>query len=183
MLLGIAQIREMAIMVLYQQWLNPDMTIADAFTYIKEAKAEITQAVVYEDIDEETLRVWQASGRVLTPVTADEQPKQLQSFPHLGTAEPLPDYLVELVENVTAQRETIDQLLDQHIQGHWSVKRLELLNRFILEVATYEMKSVAEDKVPAVVAIDQALDLAKRYSDDRSRRFINGVLSQLLTDK
>ncbi|MDO4670618.1 MAG: transcription antitermination factor NusB [Aerococcus sp.] len=181
MALGIAQIREMAVMALYQQWFNPDMSVAELFDYLKEAHEEFMQEVVYEDIDEETLTIWQASGRILTPVSDQEPPKRLQSFPHLKSSEPLPDYLVELVENVVAQRETIDQRLDKHIQGNWSVRRLELINRFILEVAAYEMKEVPEDKVPAVVAIDQAVDLAKRYSDDRSRRFINGVLSQLLT--
>ncbi|MDO4680427.1 MAG: transcription antitermination factor NusB [Aerococcus sp.] len=180
MSLGIAQIRELAVIALYQRWFNPEMSVEDVFNYVKVAKTEFTQSVVYEEIDEETLTIWQASGRVLTSVTEQNIPKQLQSFPHLNKNEALPEYLVELVENVTAKREALDQLLNEHIQGQWSVRRLEFINRFILEVAAYEITEVPEDKVPAVVAIDQALDLAKRYSDDRSRRFINGVLSQLL---
>ena len=48
----------------------------------------------------------------------------------------------------------------------------------VLRLAIYEMLYV--DDVPAKVALDEALQLAKEFSDDKSRRFINGVLSNLL---
>lgn len=65
-----------------------------------------------------------------------------------------------------------------HPTTNWTLARLNKTDLLVLRLAIYEMLYV--DDVPAKVALDEALQLAKEFSDDKSRRFINGVLSNLL---
>jgi N utilization substance protein B len=81
-----------------------------------------------------------------------------------------------LVEGVDAQRVEIDELLAGHARG-WTLERMPVLDRTIMEIATYELLSRPE--VPTAVAIDEAVELAKRFSTDDSGRFVNGVLAAI----
>ena len=67
------------------------------------------------------------------------------------------------------------------MSANWTLARLNRIDLLILRLAMYEMLYV--DDVPAKVALDEALQLAKEFSDDKSRRFINGVLSITLKMK
>jgi len=81
-----------------------------------------------------------------------------------------------LVEGVDARRDEIDELLAGHARG-WSLDRMPVLDRTIMEIATYELLSRPD--VPTAVAIDEAVELAKRFSTDDSGRFVNGVLAAI----
>jgi N utilization substance protein B len=86
-----------------------------------------------------------------------------------------PDPLaVLLVEGVEAQREEVDALLGEHARG-WTIERMPVLDRTVMEIATFELLSRPE--VPTAVVLDEAVELAKRYGTDDSGRFVNGVLS------
>lgn len=90
----------------------------------------------------------------------------------------VPPYLTELVDGVLAHQTQIDEKIMEHLSANWSLARLNKTDLLILRLAIYEMLYV--DGVPAKVALNEALQLAKEFSDDKSRRFINGVLSNLL---
>lgn len=90
----------------------------------------------------------------------------------------IPPYLAELVDGVLAHQTQIDEKIMEHLSANWSLARLNKTDLLILRLAIYEMLYV--DGVPAKVALNEALQLAKEFSDDKSRRFINGVLSNLL---
>lgn len=92
----------------------------------------------------------------------------------------VPAYLPELVEGVLTHQSELDAKIDQHLSSNWTLARLNKTDLLILRLAIYEMFYVDNDDVPAKVALDEALQLAKEFSDDKSRRFINGVLSNLL---
>jgi transcription antitermination protein NusB len=85
-------------------------------------------------------------------------------------------YVLELAHGVIARQEEIDNRLKEHISG-WSVPRLGTLERAILRVAAYEL--LWKDDVPAPVAIDEAVVLAKRFCSDEAGAFVNGVLGSL----
>jgi transcription antitermination protein NusB len=73
------------------------------------------------------------------------------------------------------------QELDKHIDGlaeGWPVDRQPAVDRNILRIAIYEIAH--EDSVPPVVAVDEAVELAKKYSTAESGRFVNGVLAGYL---
>jgi transcription antitermination protein NusB len=88
-----------------------------------------------------------------------------------------PDPLAtRLVEGVQDRRTEIDALLATHARG-WTLERMPVIDRTVLEIATYEL--LARPEVPTAVVIDEAVELAKRFSTDDSGRFVNGMLSTI----
>ncbi|OKL38075.1 transcription antitermination factor NusB [Domibacillus mangrovi] len=85
-------------------------------------------------------------------------------------------YLYDVVEGVERNLEDIDNTIKENLEK-WSFDRLAKVDRNILRLAVYEMKQ-SED-VPAKVAINEAVELAKHFSDERASKFINGVLSKI----
>jgi N utilization substance protein B len=83
---------------------------------------------------------------------------------------------VELVGGVDAHRQQIDELFAAHLRD-WTLHRLPALDRAVLRVATYEL--LHRPDVPTAVVLDEAVNLAKRYSTDDSGRFVNGVLASV----
>jgi N utilization substance protein B len=79
-----------------------------------------------------------------------------------------------LLEGVEASREAIDASIESNARG-WALDRMPALDRAILRLAIYELMSRPE--VPIAVVIDEAVELAKRFSTDDSGRFVNGVLA------
>jgi N utilization substance protein B len=94
------------------------------------------------------------------------------------TALPVPpdDLAVLLVEGVAARRPEIDALLAEHARG-WTLERMPVIDRTVLEVAVFEL--MGRPDVPTAVVIDEAVELAKRFSTDDSGRFVNGMLSTI----
>lgn len=85
-------------------------------------------------------------------------------------------YTEQLVRGVDAAREQLDQEIDAAAE-HWSVDRMAVVDRVLLRIATYELADHPE--VPTAVVIDEAVELAKRYSTAESGKFVNGVLSRI----
>lgn len=98
-----------------------------------------------------------------------------------GNETALPAYLLKLVNGVQADLLALDELIQQHLSTDWSLNRLAKTDLVILRLALYEMLKVPE--IPAKVAVDEALELAKDYSDERSRKFINGVLAAVIRQR
>ncbi|MEQ2397590.1 transcription antitermination factor NusB [Bifidobacterium sp. CLA-AA-H311] len=91
-----------------------------------------------------------------------------------GAQTPLPEYAIEIVRGVAEHIAAIDSTLDEHSTG-WKVKRMGVVDRNILRIAAWEI--MFNDDVPNMVAIDEALGLAKTLCDDESPAFIHGLLS------
>lgn len=85
-------------------------------------------------------------------------------------------YIREKAHKVAGKVEEIDQLLNTHTTG-WKTSRMNKADLAILRLAVYEMKW--DDDVPVGVAIDEAVELAKKYSSDEGPAFINAVLAKL----
>jgi len=85
-------------------------------------------------------------------------------------------YACELLKGVTDNLEEIDSHIREHSQ-HWRLERMARVDRNILRVAVYEL--CERPDVPATVVINEALEVAARYSDEDSSPFINGVLDSL----
>ncbi len=91
-----------------------------------------------------------------------------------------PDPLaVLLAEGVGDRTDEIDTLISRYLRG-WTIERLPVIDRLVLSIATFEL--LARDDTPTAVIIDEAVELAKRYSTDESPGFVNGVLSSIAVD-
>jgi N utilization substance protein B len=86
------------------------------------------------------------------------------------------DYLEKLVNGTATHLAEIDAMISRHLEN-WTLDRLAKVELNILRLAAYELM-YAED-VPANVAINEALEIAKRFADEKSAKFINGVLNQM----
>ena len=87
------------------------------------------------------------------------------------------DYARSIALGVEEKKENLDGLIEKYSKG-WKVKRLPKVNLAILRLAAYEILFV--DDVPESVAINEAVELAKKYSGASDYSFINGVLGALV---
>ena len=85
-------------------------------------------------------------------------------------------YTREVVSGVIEEIATIDEAIDGAASG-WSVDRIAPLERNILRVAVHELRSRPD--IPTAVAIDEAVEMAKRYCQADAPGFVNGVLGTL----
>ena len=117
-----------------------------------------------------------------TDVTADQAIDNVLDYNmnvELEEAIEQPMYLRVSVEGVTTHQEEIDGLIQTHLKG-WKINRISKADLIILRLAIFEMLYLSD--IPSKVSLNEALELAKEFSDDESRRFINGVLSSVMAD-
>jgi transcription antitermination protein NusB len=81
-------------------------------------------------------------------------------------------FVESLVRGTVARQADIDGMIRKHLQ-HWRLERMATVDRNILRLATYELLSTP---TPPAVIIDEALELARRFSNDEAVQFVNGVL-------
>ncbi len=119
--------------------------------------------------------LFEAEARGLTPAEVAEARNALAE--RESDLSPLNPYTVTVARGVTETAAHIDDLISAHLQG-WTLDRLPAVDRAILRVAVWEL--LHADDVPEPVAVDEAVELAKRLSTDDSPGFVNGVLGQLM---
>lgn len=87
------------------------------------------------------------------------------------------DYVKNLVEGIEREKEKIDKKIEENLKN-WKLSRLSKIDITILRISTYEIL-FCED-VPNKVAVNEGIELAKKYSSDNSPAFINGVLGNMV---
>ncbi len=85
-------------------------------------------------------------------------------------------YAHTLFNGIVARRDELDCIIEEH-STNWTVERMSVVDRNILRIGAYEILYVED--VPYKVAIDEAVELAKRFSTKDSGAFINGILDSL----
>ena len=86
-------------------------------------------------------------------------------------------YVSQMLEGVGAHSEELDEIIARYSKD-WAIERIARVDLSILRVAIYEMLYRKED-VPTGAAINEAVELAKRYGGERSYAFINGILGSV----
>lgn len=87
----------------------------------------------------------------------------------------------DLVHGTAAHLAEIDKLVSAYAKN-WTVARMSAVDRAILRMATYEIV-FSQEKTPIPAIIDEAIELAKKFSTDNSGKFINGLLDQLKKER
>ena len=85
------------------------------------------------------------------------------------------EYIKEVMKSVTDYKEEIDEIIKNSLIN-WTIERVSKVNLIIVRLAIAEMLYI--DDVPEVVAINEAIELTKKYSDDKSVSFVNGALDK-----
>lgn len=93
-----------------------------------------------------------------------------------GEQDDVKDYAIKLVTTFIENRDDVDRTIKEHSKG-WDVERLVKIDRDILRIAITEI--LYFDDVPKGASINEAVELAKKYSTEESSGFINGILGQV----
>ena len=88
-------------------------------------------------------------------------------------------FFEQLVYGVLENKEKIDEMIKRHLIN-WKLDRLANVDRAILRLSAYEM--IFLDDIPVNVSMNEAIELAKQFGDDKSAKFVNGVLSNIKSD-
>lgn len=88
------------------------------------------------------------------------------------------EFAKDIVYGVITHKEELDKLANEHIKD-WTIERLDKTGASILRIALFELKYT---DTPEVVVINEAIELAKKYSDDAVRKIINAVLDKIIRE-
>ncbi len=95
---------------------------------------------------------------------------------HFHPEEGVPAYLGELAGGVASHLEELDALIVRYSE-HWRLERMTAVDRNILRLAAYEL--LYQPDIPSKVAINEAVELAKRFGSENSGAFVNGLLDRI----
>ena len=113
-------------------------------------------------------------------VRGEDLPVMLAAEARRAAGEPAREgswlYAREIVDGVIDNRDAIDEQITTYAKD-WSLARMPAVDRAVLRIGVWEI--VYNDEVPAAVAIDEAVELAKEFSTDESGAFVHGVLGRI----
>ncbi len=119
-------------------------------------------------------------GRIDTILNAADRALsaiEIAEFNALSEKQEVKDYVLKLINTYKENRKTINEQIDKYSKG-WNIERLIRIDRHILRIAVTEMFFF--DDIPTRVSIDEAVELAKKYSSEESSSFINGILRKIV---
>jgi N utilization substance protein B len=88
------------------------------------------------------------------------------------------EFVKDLVYGVTTYKDILDEIANSHMEN-WSIDRIDKTGAAILRIALYELKYT---ETPEIVVINEAVELAKKFSDDSVRKIINAVLDKVIKE-
>ena len=89
------------------------------------------------------------------------------------------EFVKDMVYGVTTYTKDLDEIANKYLQD-WTIDRLDSMGKEILRMGIYELKYT---DTPDLVATNEAIELAKKYSDDSVRKMINAVLDKLINEE
>ena len=90
------------------------------------------------------------------------------------------EYIKQTVLGIISNEKFLNETIEDNLTN-WKFSRLSKINVVILKIATYEM--FFDEEIPDKVAINEAIELSKKYSDEKAPAFINGVLGNMIRKK
>ena len=89
------------------------------------------------------------------------------------------EYLKDIKNGLEEHKEEIDSLISNNLKENWSLNRISKINLSLIKLAIYEM---VYKNLPYKVAINEVVELAKKYGDDTSPNFVNGILASIVKE-
>lgn len=96
------------------------------------------------------------------------------------TDEKVIHYLKDIQKGLTSNAKEINMLIEDNLKENWSLNRVSKINLSLMKIAIYEM---LYKELPYKVAINEVVELAKKYSDESAPVFINGILASVVKEK
>ena len=110
---------------------------------------------------------------------ASEQEEQINLFLEGQEIkdEKVREYILDMVNGISENKEKIESLISKNLKEKWDITRISKINVTLLKLAIYE---IIYKKLPYKVVVNEVVELAKKYGDDSSSSFINGVLANVI---
>lgn len=89
------------------------------------------------------------------------------------------EYILNIAKGVEKNREVITSEIEKNLKQDWKIDRISKVTLAILKLAVYEIKYA---KIPFKVAINEAVELAKKYGEDTAPQFVNGILASIVKE-
>lgn len=90
------------------------------------------------------------------------------------------EYLKDIKDGIKAHDDEINSLITSNLKDNWSLNRISKINISLIKIAIYEM---VYKSLPYKVAINEVVELAKKYADESAPVFINGILASVVKEK
>ena len=90
------------------------------------------------------------------------------------------EYIVDAINGIKQHRDEINNLIEKNLKADWTIERISKVDFSILKLAIYEIKY---KELPYKVAINEALEISKKYGEETSRNFINGILASVVKEQ
>ena len=89
------------------------------------------------------------------------------------------DYIYDIINGISNNLDDINQIISNNLKSDWKIDRISKINLALLKLSIYEIKY---KELPFKVVINEVVELAKRFGEDTSANFINGVLANVVKD-
>ena len=89
------------------------------------------------------------------------------------------EYIKDAIFGINEHIEEIQELIEKNLKADWKIDRISKIDLSLLKLAIYEIKY---KKIPYKVAINESLELAKKYGEEASKNFINGILASVVKE-
>ena len=89
------------------------------------------------------------------------------------------EYIKDAILGIQKNEEKIVELISKNLKEAWKLERISKIDLAILKLAIYEIK---HKDIPFKVAINEAVELAKKYGEDSSKNFVNGILASIVKE-
>lgn len=96
------------------------------------------------------------------------------------TDEKAKEYISQTIFGIQENKEEIVHQIEVNLKEEWKIERISKIDLAILKLAIYELKYT---EIPFKVAINEAVELAKKYGEDSSKNFVNGILASIVKEK
>ncbi len=113
-----------------------------------------------------------------TEFKGDESPEAIYSSALEERNIPEDDYIRGAFFGICAKSAELDKIISRYAKG-WRADRLSKVSRTVIRLSVYE---ILYADIPANVSVSEAVDIAKKYGEEKSRAFVNGVLSSIVKD-
>lgn len=87
------------------------------------------------------------------------------------------EYIKQTINGITFQEEEIKKMISQNLKEKWDISRISKVNLALLKLGIYEM---VYSKLPYKVVVNEVVELAKKYGEDSSPSFVNGILANII---
>lgn len=117
------------------------------------------QIEIQKEIDEETIEIFCENNQI-----ENEEAQK---------------YITNIIDGTTENKEEINKLISKNLKSDWKIERITKINLALLKLSIYEMMY---NDIPYKVAINEVIELAKKYGDESAPNFINGVLASIVKE-